>query len=170
MNRLKKEWQYKELQELFLKNKMVLFCHYNSITMTEWIKIREKLSKSSINIKIVKNNLMYLIINEHDSANKFIDQKNVLTGPTVALYSNDLNINYKKLVKDLKSFKKLLILGGKVEDTGVSFKEYQKISNLPSIQQLQFNLIQTLNTHTTGLVRNLTHNQSQLKLMLTHKK
>ena len=48
MNRYKKKWLLDNLSNIVDTNHMVIFCHYNSITSEEWIKLKLELSNLSI--------------------------------------------------------------------------------------------------------------------------
>lgn len=128
----------------------VYVTHFNGLTVSEITELRKKLRETGAVHRVAKNTL----------AIRAAKQAGVegleahLSGPTALTISKgDIVASAKVLVTFAKDHVKMAILGGMVEGKPADAKDVAVIATLPSKEELVAQLLGTLNSPITGLVR-----------------
>lgn len=161
---LKKIHYTNKIEQIINQNELVLFCHYNNIKQItifkkEIKKFLEKNPKENIEIKLIKNK----ITTKKLLTTKWKQLANLLTGPTLIIYSNNPTItysfieNYKKLKKNNE--KSFTILAAKLKNGLITATQFKIFSKINCKEQTYQNFVSIL----TPYIFNNTINQAQTK-------
>ena len=145
----KKKEIVRNLNEKFLKSKVVILTDYKGLDVAKINDLRRKLSELEIEYKVVKNTLLIRAAEKTDSA--LI--KDSFKGPSaIAMSYEDPVAPAKVLTKfseENKNFEiKVGVLNGKVVD----LEGIKALSSLPSREVLLSHVLSTMNAVPTSLV------------------
>ena len=133
-----------------------VFFHYGDMKNTEWNDLRFELSKQNISVTIFPNNISKKVL----EGTKYHNLRQLFVSTTATCYSSESNL--KALLDVMKSFPKLQLVGGKVDNEILSWNQIIKHSKLPSLDVLQGQLLQLLRQPTSQLSSILCQSQRQL--------
>ena len=106
---------------------------YRGLTVKEVEALRRSIRESGAVMKVYKNTLMHIALDELGLAN--IDP--ILEGPSAFVFAGEDAVAAAKAVKEFaKSNKKLQIKGGMMEGQFLSAQEVEAVAALPSKEQL----------------------------------
>ena len=128
-NKLKKAEEVKALAEKFNKAKGIVFTNFTGLTVEDTTDFRKKVSKSGMEYKVIKNNIILRALKEVnlEDIQKFID------GPTGVVLSFDDPVITAKLVSEFsKAHVNLKVRAGIVEGKSVVTAQISVIAGLPS--------------------------------------
>ena len=133
-----------------------IFFQYGNMKNTDWNDLRFELGKENIKIKVFPNKISCRVLQD----TKYENLKFLFKSFTATCFSTENNL--KELLKIMKSFPQLQLMGGKVEDRILSRNQVTEHGKLPSIEMLQAEFLQLL----MQPAQNLKHfvNQSQKQL------
>ncbi len=151
----KKSTLVADLTELLKDSKMVVYAKYEGLTVAEMQELRKLARESEIKIKVVKNRLVKVAMNEI-AAYKDTDTSG-LVGQLLYAYGADEDFDAAKvLAKFAKTHKKMELVGGFNSDgTALSKEEVTTLGNLPTKNELIAQVVDTLLSGINGIVSGL---------------
>ena len=140
----------KDLNERFLRSKIVILTDYKGLDVTAMNDLRRKLREAEIEYKVVKNTLLIRASEETDAA--LI--KDAFTGPSAVALSYDDPVAPAKVLTDFsKNYQKLEIKVGVMNGRVLDLSAIKALSNLPSREVILSQLLSVLNGVPTSLLR-----------------
>ena len=140
----------KDLNERFLRSKIVILTDYKGLDVTAMNDLRRKLREAEIEYKVVKNTLLIRASEETDAA--LI--KDAFTGPSAVALSYDDPVAPAKVLTDFsKNYQKLEIKVGVMNGRVLNLSAIKALSNLPSREVILSQLLSVLNGVPTSLLR-----------------
>lgn len=125
------------------------FVDYRGLTFAEATELRARLRKADASLKVVKNTLARIA-----AANAGLEGMNdYLTGPTAIAYCHGDPVPVAKIIQDfVKEKKKAALRGGKLQRSLLTPAEVEKLSTLPSREQLIAQMVGAIAAPLSGLV------------------
>jgi large subunit ribosomal protein L10 len=124
------------------------FVDYRGLTFAEATELRARLAKADASLKVVKNTLAKIAA--ADAGVEGLTE--LLAGPTAIAYCHGDPVRVAKVIQDfIKEKKKAAIRGGKLERSLLGAEDVEKLSTLPSREQLIAQLVGTLAAPLRGL-------------------
>ena len=132
MDRTTKEASVEELEGIFSSAGSVVMTHYTGMTVAEMTKLRAKLRELGGTFKVVRNRLAKIALKGKPGEGA----ADLFTGPVAIAYSEDFVAAPKVLVDFAKDNKKLVILGGFMEEDDFDANGIEALSKMPSREEL----------------------------------
>jgi large subunit ribosomal protein L10 len=132
MDRTTKEASVEELEGIFSSAGSVVMTHYTGMTVAEMTKLRTKLRELGGTFKVVRNRLAKIALKGKPGEGA----ADLFTGPVAIAYSEDFVAAPKVLVDFAKDNKKLVILGGFMEEDVFDANGIEALSKMPSREEL----------------------------------
>ncbi|MFK8040158.1 MAG: 50S ribosomal protein L10 [Rickettsiaceae bacterium] len=127
----------KSLEDVYSNSLSLVVVHYHGLTVNELEELRSTLREHNAYLKIAKNTLLKIAAQNIG----LVQVRNILSGPTAVIYSEDSLSAVKHAVKFAKSHKNLNIIGGIVDEVLLSIDEIKQIAELPSIEVLRAKIV-----------------------------
>lgn len=137
MDRTQKGVVVEELKGVFAENQVVVFAHYAGLTVAELTDLRIEAAKAGASVKVVKNRLAKLALENHDAK----DAGAYLTGPTAIAYSVDPTVAPKVFADFAKKNDKLVLTGGFMGATVLNADSVKALAALPSLDELRGKIV-----------------------------
>lgn len=137
MLRLKKQDFVAELEGVCRDSDAVVFTHYHGLTVAQVTELRRGLRAYGAEFKVVKNTLFKIAANNA----KVQITDDMVTGPVAIAYSADPVAAAKGVVEFAKKNDSLKIIGAVVNSQLLSPKDIDKLSKLPSLDELRGKII-----------------------------
>ena len=157
---LKKQIISAELKEILEHSQMAALYHYNDLTVREWDSLRLKLGEKGVKLKIFPSKVSAKIL----KGTKYHNMASLFTGPSVLAFSESPVLS--DLLAMTKSEKKLLLLGGLLENQLFSPKGLEEYTRLPSLEVMHQELVGILSHPQTMLSCLLQGSAGRLSHML----
>jgi large subunit ribosomal protein L10 len=124
------------------------FLDYRGLTFSEATDLRARLAKADCSLKVVKNTLAKIAA--ADAEVEGLDE--LLKGPTAIAYCHGDPVRVAKTIQDfIKEKKKAVIRGGKLQHQLLNATDIEKLSTLPSREQLIAQLVGAMASPLQGL-------------------
>lgn len=160
---IKKQIVFNEIREILNDNKMVTAFHYNDgITSQEWEDLRYTMKQKGITVKIVPNKVTQKSL----EGTPYVNMQPLFLSSTGIFYSQESNTT-AEMLKILKSYPRIEILGGKFEDRLLSKSGILDFATLPSLDILRGQFSQLLSLSSSRISSLLNNNQGRLASLLT---
>jgi len=160
LNRTQKEEKINLLNEKFSNKPSLFVVEYKGLSVKQLEGIRKSLKKKEAEFEIVKNSLLIKAA-ENTDIQKIND---LFEGPTaIAICTKDSPEVAKVFVKSSEDIPNLKIKGGIVEGTVVDHSEIERISKLPSREELIAQFMGLITTPLNNFAGSL--KQMQLKFV-----
>lgn len=143
-----------ELAKAFKDNDLVLMVDYKGLNVAQFNELRSSLLENGGKIKVVKNKLLNLALQEAGFSD---EHDKYLVGPTAVVYSLDgdpVSI-LKALVKFAKTNESLEFKGGYFYGDIINAEQVIEYSKLPSREELLGILLNRMQSPISGLVFSL---------------
>lgn len=150
-----------EVQDVFSQHNMVAVYHYNSLSASEWNSLRCRLAISGLRVKIFPSKISMKALKD----TIYCNIAPLFRGPTAVAFAKD-SAAINDLVAVTRAEPKLHLLGGLVEDVIMSPLRLQKYADLPPLEVLQQEVVNTLNRVPLTLIQYLEGNQRKLLRLL----
>jgi large subunit ribosomal protein L10 len=157
-----KENLISELVSIASASQGIVFTHYHGLTVKQVTELRRKLRKSGANFKIIKNTLAKIAFKK---AQLNFDELQ-LKGPVAIAYSEDPITSSKVVVEFAKTNKQLKVVGGVVNNISCDADGIDKISKLPSLDEIRGQLIGLISAPATKIARVIAAPASQIVTVL----
>lgn len=143
----------KKIQEWMSKCTVAISTDFTNLPVSEMTELRESLRKIGINYKVIKNTLGLLAAEESG----MLGFKEIISGPTGIAYGFDEPTDLAKVIfKKAKNKGSVIqIKGGVIDGKVFNYQELEKLSELPSRDQLIVTLLMRLQSPIYGLVNTL---------------
>ncbi len=148
--------EVKRLNESFSTAKVAVFANFSGVTVEQVDLLRKDLREASASLKVVKNTLARIAIDETSMESA----KSLLKGPVVVVlgYGEEIGPPAKIILEFAKTNNKSLnILGGVVEGSFIDAAGVKQLGDLPSkpvVQAMLLGLLQAPARNVMGLMTN----------------
>lgn len=139
---------------------MVVILQHHGLTVDQWNSARYDLADRNIRVKVFPNRVACKAL--EDSRYKFIQP--LFRSTTAVAFSKEPSVHH--LLATLKKHPKLLVVGGKVDNTLMSQHGLEQYGRLPSAHELQSELSGIMQSPAVTLSRLVQSNQLRLTLLL----
>ena len=144
-----KNEKIESMKESIAKAKVAIVTNYRGFSVEEITNLRRELQKEGADYSVTKNTLAKIAV----QGTGYEGLSDLLEGPTaVAFGFVDQVAPAKVLTQFIKKAKKGEIVGGVIDGKVLSAKEVQKLSELPSKEELYAKMLGSINSPATGLV------------------
>jgi large subunit ribosomal protein L10 len=147
MNRADKQALIESTHAKLAKAQIALVVHNNGLTVAQMDELRRKMRDAGAEFKVTKNRLTKIAAK--DTA--FEQIADLFKGPSAVATSIDPVAVSKGLVDFAKANEKLVIVGGAFGAQKLSVKDIEKLSKLPSLNELRAKIIGMLQTPATRI-------------------
>ena len=152
MPNIKNIEQVKELKETFSKAKAIYFTEYHGLNVGDITKLRSEFFKADVEYKVAKNTLIKLAAEE----NKITGLKEMFKGSTAIAIAYDEPVAPAKVIKEFTKENDLPNVKGILFDGEfLPGKEFKRLADLPSKEELLAKLVAMLNSPLQKLVSTL---------------
>lgn len=139
-----------EIKDLMGKSQSVVFVDYRGLTVSEVTELRNKMRQAGVVYKVLKNT--YVKRAADDLGIEGLD--GYLEGPTAVAFGLDDAVAPAKILADfIKATKKAELKGGILEGKAISTDVVNKLSAIPSREELLAKMLGSLNAPISGFVR-----------------
>ena len=160
MTKQKKEDTIHEIQEHLTGASAVVFADYRGLSAAQMETLRHNVYETGANLHVFKNSLTKLAL---ERAGYDTPEEDVLTGPTIALFSDENFVEaFKALAEFAKENELPTIKGGYMATQVLAADKINAIAMLPPLEVLQAKLLGQLNAPITGLVHQLKGQMTKL--------
>ena len=137
MTRAEKQDQIEWLNDKFTNSGIVVVTQNKGLTVTQMTALRDNLRNEGAGFKVVKNTLAKLGAKGTDYEN-IVD---LFNGPVASAFSQDPIAAAKVTQEFVKDNERLVVLGGAMGAKALDAAGVEKISKLPSLDQLRGKLV-----------------------------
>jgi large subunit ribosomal protein L10 len=154
MNRDQKAARVEEVASQIQESEAIFAVDYRGISVPQAAELRERLNEAGARFRVVKNTLTILAADKAGTE----DLKELLEGPTAFTFvsgEGDPALAAKALATFRRETDKLVFKGGRMGGEAISIDEIEALARLPAVEVLHGQLVGTLASPITGLVRGL---------------
>ena len=145
----------KELKGNIKSSKTCVVCDFKGLTVEELTEIRGQLREFGAEMKVIKKTLMQIALKE---AKVDLDVRK-MEGQLAIVFGGEDEVSSPKVLNDFaKDNEKLRILGGVLEQKGITEVEVKNLANLPSKQELLAKVVGSIKAPINGFVGVLSGN------------
>ena len=142
----------KELSGCFSKAKAVYFTEYHGLDVQDITRLRKLFFEANVDYKVAKNTLRKLAIDK----DLIPEDEGVLNGSTAVAISYDEPIAPAKVIKEFRKENELPnVKGILLEGDFIPGREFKKLADMPSKNELLSQLVAMLNSPLQKLVSTL---------------
>ena len=161
--------QLKKIKDKLENASSIILVNYTGVPVSDQQTLRNTLLETNSSFSVTKNTLINIALNKR-SPDILKQIQNHLQGPTAVIYAQDAVSAAKTLTNFAKDHPTFTIKTGlslsKNQDRILTAEEIQKLSKLPSKDQLYAQLLSQLNAPAQSLVRVLTAPMQNLSYLL----
>jgi large subunit ribosomal protein L10 len=154
MNRDQKAARVEEVASQIQESEAIFAVDYRGISVPQAAALRERLGEAGARFRVVKNTLTILAADKAGTE----ELKELLEGPTALTFvsgEGDPALAAKALATFRRETDKLEFKGGRMGGEVISIDEIEALARLPAVEVLHGQLVGTLASPITGLVRGL---------------
>src|SRR3954470_17930702 len=154
MNRDQKAARVEEVASQIQESEAIFAVDYRGISVPQAAELRERLNEAGASFRVVKNTLTILAADKAGTEHL----KELLEGPTAFTFvsgEGDPALAAKALATFGRETDLLEIKGGRMGGEVISVEEIEALSRLPALEVLHGQLVGTLASPITGVVRGL---------------
>src|SRR5712691_11766529 len=154
MNRDQKTARVEEVASQIQESEAIFAVDYRGISVPQAAELRERLNEAGARFRVVKNTLTILAADKASTE----ELKELLEGPTALTFvsgEGDPALAAKALATFRRETDKLEFKGGRMSGEVISIDEIEALARLPAVEVLHGQLVGTLASPITGLVRGL---------------
>jgi large subunit ribosomal protein L10 len=173
--RPQKTFLHHTYSDILAKNRIMLICQHNNMSVPELIQLRTDLAAAGAEMKVIRLGIFAAALRE----TRYANLAPLVNGPTCVISCNmspedeeakssaKAPLGLAGIRKVVEKHRKMILLGGKVDDSLVSVEDMEKMVDMPGIQTLRAQvagllsqagggrLVQLLGMNPTLLVMNL---------------
>ncbi|KAI9470650.1 MAG: hypothetical protein EXX96DRAFT_585262 [Benjaminiella poitrasii] len=167
----RRTYLYNQYNEIIENNRAVFIFQHNNLTVKEFTQIRQQLTQLTDQAKLVilRTGVFSAVLRQ----TKYANLEPLITGPTCVLSTNiadDVQADLlKKTVETLSKNRKLILLGGKVDDILLTQEDVLKVVDLPPLDQLRAQLVGVIEAPARKLLGTLEQPASELHSVLSRR-
>ena len=147
MERAAKKELVATLNRVFSTTGVVVVTHNLGLTVAQMNNLRSQMAEAGGSVKVAKNRLAKLALEGTDAEGI----RELFTGPTVLMYSDDPVAAPKIAAEFAKKNDKLVVLGGSLGATVLDVDGVKALAELPSLDELRAKLVGMINTPATRI-------------------
>jgi len=147
MDRAEKAEMVESLKGIFSGSGTVVVTHYSGLNVAEMTRLRGKLRERGAQLKVVKNRLAKLALQDQPGASA----SDMFSGPVAIAYAEDFVSAPKAAVDYAKDNDKLIVIGGMMGEEVLDKDGIEQLAKLPSLDELRGKLIGLLQAPATKL-------------------
>ncbi|CEG72003.1 YmL10 [Rhizopus azygosporus] len=164
---------YNKYSDIIQNNRAVFIFQHNNLNVKEFTQIRQGLSQiqggSETTLTVLRPSIFAAALRE----TRYLNLEPLLTGPTCVFYTNVSDNEHpellKKSVEMLSKNKKMLLLGGKLDDNLLTQGDVLKVVELPPLDQLRAQLVGVVEAPARKLISTLSQPSSELHSVLSRR-
>lgn len=157
-----KKLQVKEISEKLQGAVSIVLADYRGLTVEEDTRLRSKMREEGIDYKVVKNNIL-----RHAVQGTGLEAlSEYFVGPTAIAVSSDEVAPAKAMFKFSKEVKTFELKAGAVDGRIIDMEGLERLSNMPSKEELLAKMLGSMNSPITGFVNVLNGNIRGLAVAL----
>lgn len=150
ITRAKKEQLLSEYKEKVSKASAIVFTHYRGTSVKQQRSLRAKMKESGSEFVVIKNTLLALALKEV----RGVDASKLATGPNGVVFVGDDVAKGVNAIKDwIKAEKIVEITGAILESSVLDASSAEKLSDLPTKDQVRAQLLGMLSAPASSLAR-----------------
>lgn len=149
--RKQKNEDLKDQTEKLKRIKAAVFCDYTGLDVAGVEELRRSLREEEVDYKVAKKTLLARALKE--SKIEGVDPKELKGQLSVALGYKDEVTPAKLIAKFQKGHEQLVVLGGIFENKFIDAKEVEKLSKIPSREELLARVVGSVCAPISGTVR-----------------
>ncbi|KAI8981786.1 hypothetical protein BDF20DRAFT_905604 [Mycotypha africana] len=163
---------YDQYSDIINNNRAVFIFQNNNLGVNEFTQLRQHLFEVSgqgaapTKLTVVQTGIFSAALRQ----TKYANLETLLSGPICIFSTNADDAEHpdllKKSVEGLAKNKKLLLLGGKIDDTLLTQADVLKVVDLPPLQQLRGQLVGTIEAPARRLLQTLEQPAGELHSVL----
>lgn len=162
MDRSQKEALVTSMNGIFDTASSVVVTHYSGLNVAEITELRNRMRAAGAQFKVTKNRLVRRAL----EGTKVEGLLSLFEGPTAIAFSDDPVMPAKIAVKFAKENKKLIVLGGALDDKVLDTTEVNALALLPSLDEQRAIIIGLLQAPATKIAGVLAAPAGQLARVL----
>ena len=139
----KRTYLHNQYNDIINKNRVMFIFQHNNLTVKEFTQLRQELGQLAgvSKLTVLRSGVFASVLRE----TKFANLEPLVNGPTCVLATNVSDSEHPELMKKsvelLSKNKKLLLLGGKLDNVLLNQADVLKVVDLPSIDQLRAQVV-----------------------------
>ena len=146
-----KEEDLKDLTEKLKQTKAAVFCDYTGLDVASVEELRKSLREEEVDYKVSKKTLLAKALKE--SKIEGVDPKELKGQLSVAYGYKDEIMPAKLIATFQKNHEQLAVLGGIFENKFIDAKEVEKLSKIPSREELLAKMVGSISAPISGTAR-----------------
>ncbi|KAF7727493.1 hypothetical protein EC973_007471 [Apophysomyces ossiformis] len=164
----RRTYLHQQYESLINDNRVLFVFQHNNLSVKEFTQLRQELSlvEGPSKLTVLRSGVFNSVLR----STKFANLEPLITGPTCVLSTNANDAEHPQLLKKvtevLNKNKKLVLLGGKIDNTLLNQTDVNNIVQLPGLDQLRAELLGTIQAPPRQLLRLLESPASQLHSVL----
>ena len=147
MDRTQKEALVASFNEAFSGATLVVVTSQMGLSVAESTELRRQMRNAGARFKVSKNRLIRLAL----KGTKFEHLSTLFTGPTGIAYSDDPVAAARIAVEFAAGNKKLVVLGGGLDEQALDVSAVTALAKLPSLDELRGKLVGMIQTPATRI-------------------
>ncbi|KAG0180681.1 YmL10 [Apophysomyces sp. BC1034] len=157
-----------QYQSIISDNRVVFVFQHNNLSVKEFTQLRQELSlvEGPAKLTVLRSGVFCSVLRD----TKFANLEPLVTGPTCVLSTNAKDDEYPQLLKKvtdvLNKNKKLMLLGGKMDNTLLNQADVLKVVQLPGLDNVRAELLGTIEAPARQILRVLESPATQLHSVL----
>ncbi|KAI8983005.1 hypothetical protein BDB01DRAFT_843332 [Pilobolus umbonatus] len=157
-------------ENIIQKNRAVFIFQHNNLNVKEFTKLRQELGQleggNLSKLTVLRTGVFTATLRQ----TQYVNMEALISGPTCVLTINNSDSEHpllmKKAIELLSKNKKLLLLGGKLDDVLLTQNDVLKVVDLPSIDQLRAQVVGTIEAPARKLISTLAQPSTELHSVL----
>ncbi|KAI9030828.1 hypothetical protein CLU79DRAFT_731670 [Phycomyces nitens] len=142
----RRTYLHKQYESLVKDNRVLFVFQHNNLTVKEFTQLRQELSliDGPSKLTVVRSSVFGSVLRE----TKFSNLQPLVSGPTCVLSTNASEKEYPELLKQviqtLGKNKKLVLLGGKLDNSLLNQADVTQVVQLPGLDMVRAELLGTI--------------------------
>ncbi|KAI9363582.1 hypothetical protein BD770DRAFT_379929 [Pilaira anomala] len=161
---------HNKYDDMIKNNRAVFIFQHNNLTVKEFTQLRQEIGQleggNNSKLTVLRSGVFGAALRD----TKFANLEPLVSGPTCVLTTNVDDTTYpdlmKKTVELLAKNKKLLLLGGKLDNVLLTQSDVLKVVDLPSLDQLRAQVVGVIEAPARKLLGTLEQPASELSSIL----
>ena len=163
MNRAEKKELIEEISSIYTSNSAIIVTHYHGLSVDKLRSLRKNLKQDGADLKVIKNTLAKIAASNVN----ITEVDKMFQGPVAIAYSSDPVTTAKIIHKFAKENESLKIVGGIVDNKAVSRDIVEKLSTMPSLNEIRGKIVGVIVAPATNIARVLAAPASQIARVLS---
>ncbi|KAI9302881.1 hypothetical protein BJ944DRAFT_269262 [Cunninghamella echinulata] len=153
----RRTYLYQQYESLIKENRVLFVFQHNNLSVKEFTQLRQELGtvEGPSKLTVLRTGIFGSVLRSTEYANL----EPLVDGPSCVLTTNAGDAEYPGLLKKITSIltknKKLILLGGKIDQSLLTQNDVNKIIDLPGLDQLRAELLGTIESPARQLLRTL---------------